>query len=105
MDFLLGGAGGDRLRDLLPRRRTCSTWTSAIVFAVTTAAYWEMEVAAGLAETPAEDEDEDSLPEEEGARLTGHSKDSRDDLPQVVIGMAVTRKGIPVRCGLPRQHL
>ena len=27
----------------------------------------------------------------------GHSKDSRDDLPQVVIGMAVTRTGIPIR--------
>ena len=27
----------------------------------------------------------------------GKSKDSRDDLPQIVIGMAVTRDGIPVR--------
>jgi transposase len=25
------------------------------------------------------------------------SKDSRDDLPQIVVGMAVTRDGIPVR--------
>ncbi len=30
-------------------------------------------------------------------RTFGHSKDSRDDLPQVVIGMAVTRTGIPIR--------
>jgi hypothetical protein len=30
-------------------------------------------------------------------RMFGHSKDSRDDLPQVVIGMAVTRTGIPIR--------
>jgi len=30
-------------------------------------------------------------------RTYGHSKDSRDDLPQVVIGMAVTRTGIPIR--------
>jgi len=27
----------------------------------------------------------------------GHSKDHRDDLPQIVVGMAVTRTGIPVR--------
>jgi hypothetical protein len=36
-----------------------------------------------------------------GFRTHGKSKDSRDDLPQVVVGMAVTRDGIPVRvwCG------
>ncbi|MFD1045858.1 IS1634 family transposase [Kibdelosporangium lantanae] len=33
-----------------------------------------------------------------GFRTYGKSKDSRPDLPQVVIGMAVTRNGIPVRC-------
>jgi hypothetical protein len=32
-----------------------------------------------------------------GFREYGKSKDSRDDLPQVVIGLAVTREGIPVR--------
>ena len=32
-----------------------------------------------------------------GFRTYGKSKDSRDDLPQVVVGMAVTRDGIPVR--------
>jgi Transposase DDE domain len=31
-------------------------------------------------------------------RVYGHSKDHRPDLPQVVIGVAVTREGIPVRC-------
>ena len=31
-------------------------------------------------------------------RFSRHSKDKRADLPQVVIGMAVTREGIPVRC-------
>ncbi len=34
----------------------------------------------------------------EGFRRYGKSKDHRDDLPQVVIGLAVTRTGIPVRC-------
>jgi hypothetical protein len=71
-----------------------------IVFVDTTSTYWELEVAAGLAEAADRDGDgdEDRLPEEEGARLLGHSKDYRDDLPQVVIAMAVTRDGIPVRC-------
>jgi hypothetical protein len=32
-----------------------------------------------------------------GFRSYGHSKDHRPDLPQVVVGMAVTREGIPVR--------
>ena len=68
-----------------------------IVFVDTTSTYWEMEVAAELAEV-AGDEDDDGLPEEQGTRLFGHSKDYRDDLPQVVIAMAVTRDGIPVRC-------
>lgn len=38
--------------------------------------------------------------EEDGAdafRRYGKSKDHRDDLPQIVIGLAVTREGIPVR--------
>jgi transposase len=34
----------------------------------------------------------------EGLRHRRHSKDSRPDLPQAVIGLAVTRDGIPVRC-------
>lgn len=33
----------------------------------------------------------------EAFRLYGHSKDHRPDLPQIVIGLAVTREGIPVR--------
>lgn len=49
----------------------------------TTTAYFEID-----------DEDEG----EEGFRKKGHSKDKRPDLPQVVIGLAVTREGIPVRC-------
>ena len=36
--------------------------------------------------------------EEDVFRRNGHSKDHRPDLPQAVIGLAVTREGIPVRC-------
>lgn len=52
------------------------------------------------------DADEDTADEQEAAdesagegplRWLGHSKDHRPDLPQVVIGLAVTREGIPVR--------
>lgn len=32
-----------------------------------------------------------------GFRTHGKSKDHRDDLPQIIVGMAVTRQGIPVR--------
>jgi len=35
---------------------------------------------------------------EDGFRVFGNSKDHRPDLPQVVVGMAVTKEGIPVRC-------
>jgi len=39
----------------------------------------------------------------EGLKRYGHSKDKRSDLPQIVIGLAVTKEGIPVRCWvLPR---
>lgn len=34
----------------------------------------------------------------QGLKRYGHSKDHRPELPQVVIGLAVTRSGIPVRC-------
>jgi hypothetical protein len=49
------------------------------------------------------DEPEQDIVDEQGNvvrsafRVRGHSKDHRDDLPQVVIAMAVTRTGIPIR--------
>jgi Transposase DDE domain len=43
------------------------------------------------------DSGEDGKREPGGFRTWGKSKDHRDDLPQIVIGMAVTRDGIPVR--------
>lgn len=35
--------------------------------------------------------------EEDGLRRYGHSKDKRNDLPQIVIGLAVTKQGLPIR--------
>jgi hypothetical protein len=70
-----------------------------IVFVDTTSTYWETETADELAEL-ADDptDDETGNPAEAGTRAFGHSKDHRKDLPQVVIAMAVTRDGVPVRC-------
>ena len=70
-----------------------------IVFVDTTSTYGETETADDdleLAE-PVTD-DELTSPAEAGTRAFGHSKDHRADLPQVVIAMAVTRDGVPVRC-------
>ena len=71
-----------------------------IVFVDTTSTYWEVDVADDLADLQPDPDADDgtSKPVEHGARRFGKSKDHRDDLPQVVIAMAVTRDGIPVRC-------
>jgi hypothetical protein len=73
-----------------------------VIFFDTTSTYFEVEVQddeAGLA--LGEDDSEPPRAREPlaeaGQRRLGHSKDHRPELPQVVIGMAVTREGIPVR--------
>lgn len=43
-------------------------------------------------------DDETANTAESASRPSGHSMDLRRDLPQVVIAMAVTRDGIPIRC-------
>ena len=75
-----------------------------LLFFDTTSTYWEtdrlpeeLQDADDDGES-AEPGEENSLPLESGRRrYSKHSKDHRPDLPQVVVGMAVTRKGIPVR--------
>ncbi len=70
-----------------------------IVFVDTTSTYFETDRPDELPElTDPVGDDGVSKPTESGARMFGHSKDFRGDLPQVVIAMAVTREGIPVRC-------
>jgi len=70
-----------------------------IVFVDTTSTYWEVDVGDELADLEEKvDDDGVSRPAEHGKRAFGHSKDFRTDLPQVVIAMAVTRDGVPVRC-------
>ncbi len=59
-----------------------------VIFFDTTSTYFEVDV-----DDPGDDEERAEGP----LRRLGHSKDHRPDLPQVVIGLAVTREGIPVR--------
>ena len=61
---------------------------------------WEVDGADELADLQAEPGTDEGVGKavEGAARRFGKSKDHRDDLPQVVIAMAVTRDGIPVRC-------
>ncbi len=70
-----------------------------IIFVDTTSTYWEVDGADELADLQDNvDDDGITRPVENAARAFGHSKDHRTDLPQVVIAMAVTRDGVPVRC-------
>jgi len=70
-----------------------------IIFVDTTSTYWEVDGADELADLQDKvDDDGVSGPVEYATRAFGHSKDHRTDLPQVVIAMAVTRDGVPVRC-------
>jgi hypothetical protein len=81
-----------------------------IIFVDTSSTYFERDVADSevdldLAKSAEEKAAEQKLaaddpgPEEQATRrFNKHSKDHRPDLPQVVIGMAVTAEGVPVRC-------
>jgi hypothetical protein len=74
-----------------------------LLFFDTTSTYFELEEPDEpierdeRGEVLAEGRDSVEGVEPAGFRTHGKSKDSRDDLPQIVIGMAVTRDGIPVR--------
>jgi len=61
-----------------------------LLFFDTTSTYFERD------EPDAAAVDEDSVAHPP-FRVYGHSKDHREDLPQVVVGLAVTRTGIPIR--------
>jgi hypothetical protein len=69
-----------------------------VIFFDTTSSYFETEPWEEGDEAGDEDPQAGAAVEEQGPlRRLGHSKDHRPDLPQVVIGLAVTREGIPVR--------
>lgn len=84
-----------------------------LLFFDTTSTYWETDRladelqddadeqpdsdATGDSDADGDSDGEPALGESGQRRYSKHSKDHRPDLPQVVIGMAVTRSGIPVR--------
>ncbi|MGA9694469.1 MAG: IS1634 family transposase [Pseudonocardiaceae bacterium] len=99
MDFLLD-ALGEIASEVFTSVAHLLNLDCDIVFVDTTSTYWEVEVADEVAEALACDatDSESTSPSESATRTFGHSKDHRGDLPQVVIAMAVTREGIPIRC-------
>jgi DDE family transposase len=98
MDFLLD-ALGEIAAEVFSSVAHLLNLDLDIVFVDTTSTYWEAETADELAElVDPVDDDELASPVQAGTRAFGHSKDHRADLPQVVIAMAVTRDGVPVRC-------
>jgi hypothetical protein len=98
-----------RAMDLLVEADTDAAVQEAVFFAVahllnlevdllffdTTSTYFERETED--ADPPVDAEDSAGAGGAAGFRRYGHSKDSRPDLPQIIIGLAVTRDGIPVR--------
>jgi transposase len=94
-----------RAMDLLVEADTQGQVQEAVFFAV--AHLLNLEVDVLFFDTTStyferDDEDEPGDGERDGQardgfRRYGKSKDHRDDLPQIVIGLAVTRTGIPVR--------
>ncbi len=106
MDWLL------EITDALEKEVFCQVATRLdlevdLLFFDTTSTYFELDEPD---EPVARDERGRALPEQgdtgagtgdgattAGFRGYGKSKDHRDDLPQIVVGMAVTRTGIPVR--------
>ena len=99
MDFLLD-ALGEIASEVFAQVAHLLNLDLDIVFVDTTSTYFQCDVADDDVETADGmlDDDEVSSPVEGARRTFGHSKDHRGDLPQVVIAMAVTRDGVPVRC-------
>jgi hypothetical protein len=85
MDFLLE-AGEQIQHDVFFSVAHLFNLECDLIFLDTTTTYFEID---------REDPDEE---ETEGLRKRGYSKDGRSGAAQVVIGWAVTRGGIPVRC-------
>jgi hypothetical protein len=106
MDFLLDELGEvatgifDRTANLL--KLSCD-----VIFVDTFSIYREMDVADEEIDLAMAKENESEKASEEGPaapfeaalrQFSEHSKDHRNDLPQVVIAVAVTAEGVPVRC-------
>jgi hypothetical protein len=105
MDFLLS-ALPEIAAAVFERTANLLNLACDVIFVDTSSTYFEIDTAddelerAGAldaGEGPAR-EAGGGPPEAAIRRFSKHSKDHRPDRPQVVIGMAVTAEGIPVRC-------
>ena len=91
-----------RAMDLLIEADATAKVQEAVFFAVANLLNLEVDVLL-FDTTSTYFETDPDTPAEEGSggsggfRRLGHSKDHRPDLPQIVIGLAVTKEGIPVR--------
>jgi transposase len=86
-----------RAMDLLVDADTHARVQEAVFFAVANLLNLEVDLLFfDTTSTYFERDDEERG--DEALRRFGHSKDHRPDLPQIVIGLAVTKEGIPVRC-------
>jgi hypothetical protein len=107
MDFLLD-ALGEIATGIFNRTANLLNLSCDVIFVDTSSTYWEVDVADEEIElahaldaehVAMSGEEEPPVPDEAALRqFSKHSKDKRPDLPQVVIAMAVTQEGIPIRC-------
>ena len=87
-----------RAMDLLIEADATAKVQEAVFFAVANLLNLEVDVLLFDTTSTYFEAEPDVGPDgEPGFRRYGHSKDHRPDLPQVVIGLAVTKEGIPVR--------
>jgi DDE family transposase len=87
MDFLLD-SGEEIQREVFFSVANLLNLEVDVIFFDSSSTYFEIE----------EEDETEAEQGLEGLRRFGESKDRRPDLPQVVVGLAVTREGIPVRC-------
>jgi hypothetical protein len=106
MDFLLD-ALPEIAKGIFDRTATLLNLSCDVIFVDTSSTYFErdipdplveLETAAGEAEARKEAAEGKGPEQRATRRFSKHSKDHRPDLPQVVLGMAVTAEGIPIRC-------
>jgi hypothetical protein len=106
MDFLLD-ALPEIAKGIFDRTANLLNLSCDVIFVDTSSTYFERDVPDPLVELDTaegeaearEEAAEGKGPEELATRrFSKHSKDHRPDLPQVVLGMAVTAEGIPIRC-------
>ena len=86
-----------RAMDLLVDADTQGRVQESVFFAVANLLNLEVDLLF-FDTTPTYFERDDEEDGDGAFRRFGHSKDHRPDLPQIVIGLAVTKEGIPVRC-------